>query len=65
MAISKSAGRLREIIETAIEDHEITRHEMELIMEMAGEDGHIDSQEQSLLNLLNEMIENREVRIVP
>ena len=65
MALSKSAGRLREMIEQAIEDHKITRKEMDLIIHIATEDGHVDSQEQSLLELLNDMIENREVKIVP
>ncbi len=65
MALNKSAERLREVIEKAIEDHKITRKEMDMIIHIASEDGHIDSQEQSLLDLLNEMIENRDVRIVP
>lgn len=53
------------MIENAIEDHKITRKEMDLIIHIASEDGHIDAQEQSLLDQLNEMIENRDVRIVP
>ena len=65
MALSKSAGRLREMIEQAIEDHRITRKEMDLIIHIATEDGHIDPQEQSLLDQLNDMIDNREVKIVP
>jgi tellurite resistance protein len=65
MALSESAGRLREMIEQAIEDHRITRKEMDLIIHIASEDGHIDRQEQSLLDQLNDMIDNREVKIVP
>ncbi|MDF1570617.1 MAG: hypothetical protein P1P82_03260 [Bacteroidales bacterium] len=65
MALSESAARLREMIEKAIEDHRITRKEMDLIIHIATEDGHIDPQEQSLLEQLNDMIENREVKIVP
>lgn len=65
MALSESAGRLREMIEQAIEDQRITRKEMDLIIQIASEDGHIDPQEQSLLEQLNNMIDNREVRIVP
>lgn len=65
MALSESAGRLREMIEQAIEDHRITRKEMDMIIHIATEDGHVDPQEQSLLDLLNDMIDNREVKIVP
>ena len=65
MTLSKSAHDLRAMIEKAIEDQEITRSEMDLIIHSATSDGHIDSQEESLLDLLNQMIENREVKIVP
>ncbi len=65
MAYSESAGRLKEMIEKAIEDHRITRKEMDLIIHIATEDGHIDAQEQSLLEQLNDMIDHREVKIVP
>lgn len=65
MAISESAGRLREMIEQAIDDHKITRAEMDSIISIAGEDGHIDKQEQTLLDLLQDMIDNKEVKIVP
>jgi hypothetical protein len=65
MVYSKSAGRLRERIEHAIEDHKITRDEMDSIISMAGEDGYIDKHEQALLELLRDMIENKEVKIVP
>jgi tellurite resistance protein len=65
MAYSESAGRLREMIEKAIEDQRITRKEMDMIIHIATEDGHIDSQEQSLLEQLNDMIDHREVKIVP
>jgi len=65
MAYSESAGRLKEMIEKAIEDHRITRKEMDMIIHIATEDGHIDPQEQSLLEQLNDMIDHREVKIVP
>jgi len=65
MAISESAGRLREMIEHAIDDHKITRAEMDKIISIASEDGHIDKQEQGLLDMLRDMIENKEVKIVP
>ena len=52
------------MIEKAIEDHRITRDEMDLILAIATEDSHIDPMEQALLNELQEMIENKEVKIV-
>ena len=65
MAYSESAGRLKLMIEKAIDDHKITRAEMDKIISIAGEDGHIDKQEQALLDQLQNMIESREVKIVP
>lgn len=62
--ISESAKRLKAMIEKAIEDHRITRDEMDLILAIATEDSHIDRFEQALLNQLQEMIENKEVKIV-
>ena len=64
MAISESAARLKQMIEKAIEDHEITRLEMDMILAIATEDSHIDPQEQALLDQLHEMIENKMVKIV-
>ncbi|HDS07128.1 MAG TPA: hypothetical protein ENO05_05820 [Bacteroides sp.] len=64
MALSHSAGRLREIIEKAIDDHVITRSEMDLIISSVTEDGHIDPQEQALLEQLQDMIENKSVRVI-
>ena len=65
MPYSESAGRLKVKIEKAIEDHRITRAEMDIIMAIATEDSHIDPQEQALLNQLQEMIENKAVKIIP
>jgi hypothetical protein len=65
MVYSKSAAKLRELIEKAIEDHIITRAEYDSIMAIALEDGHIDKHEQSLLNQLQEMIEDKSVKIIP
>jgi tellurite resistance protein len=64
MKYSESAGKLRIMIEKAIEDHKITRAEMDTILHIASEDGHIDPHEQALLNQLQEMIENRTVKFV-
>ena len=64
MRVSESAGRLKERIIKAIEDEKITREEMDAILYIATEDGHIDSQEQALLSRLQEMIENKTVKYV-
>jgi hypothetical protein len=62
--ISESAKRLKVMIEKAIADHRITRDEMDAILAIATEDSHIDPHEQALLNQLQEMIENKVVKIV-
>jgi tellurite resistance protein len=64
MVYSKSAGQLRKMIEKAIDDHKITRAEMDTILHIASEDGHIDPHEQALLNQLQEMIENKTVKYI-
>jgi tellurite resistance protein len=64
MKYSESAGRLRIMIEKAIHDQKITRDEMDAILHIATEDGHIDPHEQALLDQLQEMIENKIVRYV-
>ena len=64
MRYSESAGRLRKMIEKAIDDQKITRAEMDSILNIATEDGHIDPQEQALLNQLQEMIENKTVKYI-
>jgi tellurite resistance protein len=64
MTISESAHRLKEMINKAIEDQEITREEYDLIISIALEDGHVDPQERALLVELQDMIENRLVRMV-
>ena len=65
MHYSESAARLKEKIEKAIDDHRITRAEMDVILAIATEDNHIDKYEQALLDQLHEMIENRTVKIIP
>lgn len=65
MPISESAGRLKVMIEKAIEDHSITRAEMDKIIAIATEDSHIDKHEQALLSELQDMIENKLVKIIP
>ena len=65
MTLSDSAERLKIMIEKAIEDHKITRDEMDKIIFIATEDSHIDPQEQALLDQLQEMIETKAVKIIP
>ena len=65
MALSKDAHRLRERIEQAIEDCKLTREELDDIMHIALEDGHIDPQEQALLDELHNMIQHKEVKVIP
>jgi len=65
MSISESAARLKIMIEKAIEDHQITRAEMDSILNIASEDSHIDRHEQALLDELQEMIETKAVKIIP
>ena len=64
MKYSESAGRLRIMIEKAIQDQKITRDEMDAILHIATEDSHIDPHEQALLDQLQEMIENKIVRYI-
>ncbi len=65
MPHSESSQRLRKMIEHAIEDNELTRAEMDKIIHIATEDGHVDKQELVLLEQLQEMVENRTVKIIP
>lgn len=64
MKVSESAGRLKSMIEKAIEDHQITRDEYDMILHIATEDGHVDKHEQLLLDQLQEMIGNKSVKVV-
>ncbi len=61
---SKSAGKLNEMINTAIHDEKITPQEREQIMAIAEEDGIIDKQERALLSQLQDMIHNGTVKMV-
>ena len=60
-----SSQKLKEAIEKAIEDHELTIAEYDNIISIASEDGIIDNQERALLSQLQNMIENKEVKLVP
>jgi len=65
MQPSKSAQILREIIEKAIDDHQITRGEYDKIIAQATADNYIDSEEKALLSQLQDLIENKSIKIVP
>ena len=52
------------MINKAIDDEKISHAEMDAIIALANEDGHIDSQERALLNQLQTMIENKDVRYI-
>lgn len=65
MALSSSANELRKMIEKAIEDHKLTRAEYDMIIHKATEDGIVDSQEQALLSELQEMINDKSVKLIP
>ena len=64
MKLSENAHNLRKVIEQAIEDHEITRDEYDMILHHATEDGDIDPQERALLSELQEMIADKSVKVV-
>lgn len=65
MVLSQHAARLKKLIDKAIEDHRLTRKEYDDILHMANEDGVIDSQERALLAELQNMIEDKSVKLVP
>ena len=62
--VSKSALALREKIDKAIHDHEITHEEYEEIMAIALEDGVLDRHEKVLLQELQFMIEHKDIKFV-
>jgi hypothetical protein len=61
---SKSAAGLKDIINHAINDLEITPAEYQQIMEHAHADGQLDTQEQALLAQFHEMINNGTIKRV-
>jgi len=60
-----SAEQLKELIDKAIEDQELTASEHEKILMLADKDKVIDQREKSLLHSLQCMIENGTVKKVP
>jgi len=55
---SSSATSLKELINHAISDLEITPSEYKQIMDYAHDDGHIDKEEQALLAQFHAMLNN-------
>jgi hypothetical protein len=64
MEYNQSAEKLKKLIEKAIEDQKITRDEYDKIIHFTTKDGDVDKQEMSLLWELQQMIENKMVKIV-
>lgn len=61
---SKSAGSLKQIINEAISDLEITPTEYNAIMHAANEDGHLDTEEKALLSQFHQMLNNGTIKRV-
>ena len=55
---SKSALKLKELINHAIQDLEVTPDEYQKIMDCAHDDSHIDREEKTLLFQFQEMLSN-------
>lgn len=65
MKVSESASRVRAMIEKAIEDNQITKAEYEEIIHLVLEDAHVDPQERALIKELQDMIDDKSVKLVP
>lgn len=61
---SKSATGLKELINHAINDLEITPDEYNNIMNYAHDDGHLDKEEQALLAQFHSMLNNGTIKRV-
>jgi hypothetical protein len=61
---SKSASNLKELINDAIQDLEITPDEYNKIMDCAHDDSHIDKEEKALLSQFQQMLSNGTIKRV-
>ncbi len=61
---SQSASNLKELINDAIRDMEITPDEYNKIMECAHDDSHIDKEEKALLSQFQQMLSNGTIKRV-
>lgn len=59
---SKSASNLKELINDAIRDMEITPEEYNKIMGCAHDDSHIDKEEKALLSQFQQMLSNGTIK---
>ena len=64
MTSGETGGRLIAAIEKAMHDLEITPSEYNEIINTAGEDSHIDSQEKELLKQFHELLSNGTIKRV-
>jgi uncharacterized membrane protein YebE (DUF533 family) len=64
MKPSQSATSLKELINAAIQDTEITPAEYQQIMDNANDDGRLDSEEQALLSQFHAMLSNGTIKRV-
>ena len=64
MSIQEHHERFKELIVKAMDDYRITRDEYDMILHLASEDGYIDNQEKAMLEQLQELIENKTVKLV-
>jgi len=65
MKLSEDAKRLRKMVDKAIEDHQITRAEYEMIIHTVLEDAHVDPQERAIIRELQDMIDQKMINLVP
>jgi hypothetical protein len=61
---SQSASNLKELINDAIQDLEITPDEYNKIMDCAHDDSHIDKEEKALLSQFQQMLSNGTIKRV-
>jgi len=61
---SKSASNLKELIDDAIRDLEVTPDEYNKIMDCANDDSHIDKEEKALLSQFQQMLSNGTIKRV-
>ena len=61
---SKSATKLKELINHAIADLEITPNEYQQIMDCAMDDSHLDREEKALLSNFHQMLSNGTIKRV-
>jgi hypothetical protein len=61
---SESASKLKELINHAIQDLEVTPDEYQKIMDCAHDDGHIDKEEKTLLSQFQGMLNNGTIKRV-